>query len=127
MEYNYDTGEYEASEETCHTCGTLIYDSDPSSCDREDNPICEKCASALAPVYYMKYHSDGVHFDVLAASIPLEEVVTLQLETFPKCVVVGVQFPAYISTRRYDATNLPDFVELYEGTYRYVPGKRIKF
>ena len=64
---------------------------------------------------------------MLCASIPPEEVVTLYVEVAPKCLVVGVEIPATIEERRYDSTNLPDFVELHEGTYRYVPGKRIAF
>ncbi len=127
QEYNYDTGQYEENGEniTCHTCSTIIYDSDPYSFDRQGNQLCETCCTGLVEVLYAKYHNDGIYFDVLPAAIPPEEVVTLQVA--PKSMIIGAPKPAVIEERRYDKTNLPDFVELYEGTYRYVPGKRIKF
>ena len=120
---------YEEEEEriTCATCGTTIYPSDPCSWDRQGNALCETCAAGLVEVRYAHYHSDGKHFDTCVASIPPEDVVTLYLEIYPKRIVAGITLQPYVSTRQYDKTNLPVFVELYEGSYRYVPGKRIKF
>ena len=112
---------------TCHTCGTTIYNSDPCALDRQGNHLCERCSAGLVEVFYMKYHRDGVYFDLLVADIPPEEVVTLHVQVGPACTVAGITIPARIEERRYDKTNLPGFVELYEGSYRYVPGKRIKF
>lgn len=112
---------------TCRTCNTSIYNSDPYAFDREGNHLCERCSAGLVEVFYMKYHNNGVYFDILCASIPPEDVATLYVEVAPACTVVEVEIPAAVEERRYDKTNLPDFVELYEGTYRYVPGKRIKF
>lgn len=123
-----DDARFEEDERTtCTTCGTTIYNSDPCFFDREGNTICEHCSTGLVEVFYMKYHEDGVYFDMLCAAIPPEEVVTLYVEVGPKCTVAGVEIPARIEERRYDKTNLPDFVELYEGTHRYVLGKRIAF
>jgi len=126
MEY-VDDEDDEEEVVTCTACNKIIPSAKPVFWDREGGAICAHCSTGLVEVRYACYHEDGVHFDTCIASIPPDDVVTLCLETYPERTVAGITLSAVVSTRHYDSKNLPNFVELYEGTYRYVPGKRIAF
>lgn len=128
MQYEEDEDTYEDEEHiACTKCGVTIYDHEPCMWTREGDTLCEHCSAGLVEVRYAHYHEDGVHFDTCVAHVPADEVVTLYLQIYLKTVVAGITLPPYISTRRYDATNLPDFVEFHAGAYRYVPGRKVKF
>lgn len=115
MDYEDDLVYEDEESNTCHICGQDIYYADECEFDRDGNAVCFDCTADMSLVRYVELGGF-----VSSIMVPKAESVTLLHEE----EIEKFKLPIYKS---YDSTNLPDFVELYEGTYRYVPGKHIKF